>query len=153
MIFKNFASFTDCVRKINNTQIGNPNDLDVVMLRYNLIEYNNYYLKTLESLWQCYRDDLNDNMTESESFKYNTKITGKTPAAGFQSSNAFKTLKYFVLKTLKMTLINCEINLIFTWSADCVISSATGATKFKITDRKLYAAFVTLLLIQNCSNN
>ena len=43
-----------------------------------------------------------------------------------------------------MPLINCEINLILTWSEDCVISSATGATKFKITDTKLYVPVVTL---------
>ena len=43
-----------------------------------------------------------------------------------------------------MPLINCEINLILTWSEDCVISSATGATKFKITDAKLYVPVVTL---------
>ena len=43
-----------------------------------------------------------------------------------------------------MTLINCEINLILTWSEDCVISSATGAIKFKITDTKLYVPIVTL---------
>ena len=43
-----------------------------------------------------------------------------------------------------MPLINCEINLILTWSEDCVVSSATGATEFKITDTKLYARVVTL---------
>ena len=42
-----------------------------------------------------------------------------------------------------MSLINCVINLILTWSEDCVISSATGATKFKITDAKLYVPVVT----------
>ena len=42
-----------------------------------------------------------------------------------------------------MLLINCEINLILTWSEDCVISSAIGATKFKITDTKLYVPVVT----------
>ena len=42
-----------------------------------------------------------------------------------------------------MPLINCEINLILTWSENCVISSATGATKFKITDTKLYVPVVT----------
>ena len=42
-----------------------------------------------------------------------------------------------------MLLINCEINLILTWPEDC-ISSATGATKFKITDAKLYVPVVTL---------
>ena len=43
-----------------------------------------------------------------------------------------------------MPSINCEINLILTWSEDCVISSATGATKFKITDTKLDVPVVTL---------
>ena len=33
-------------------------------------------------MWQYYRDDPNDNIKESESFKYKIKITGKTPAAG-----------------------------------------------------------------------
>ena len=45
-----------------------------------------------------------------------------------------------------MTLINCEINLILTWSAICAISDATAnqATTFTITDRKLYVPVVTL---------
>ena len=43
-----------------------------------------------------------------------------------------------------MSLINCEVNLILTWSENYVISSATGATKFKITDAKLYVPIVTL---------
>ena len=43
-----------------------------------------------------------------------------------------------------MLFISCEINLTLTWSEDCVISSRTGATKFKITDTKLYVPIVTL---------
>ena len=43
-----------------------------------------------------------------------------------------------------MLLINCEVNLVLTWSSTCVISSATGKTKFKITERKLYVTVVTL---------
>ena len=43
-----------------------------------------------------------------------------------------------------MPLINCEINLILIWSEDCVISSATGETKSKITDTKHYVPVVTL---------
>ena len=42
-----------------------------------------------------------------------------------------------------MPLINCEINLILTWFAD---SPATGAAKFAITDTKLYALVVPLLI-------
>ena len=36
-----------------------------------------------------------------------------------------------------MSLINCEVNLILTWSPTCVISFVTGETKFKITETKL----------------
>ena len=32
--------------------------------------------------------------------------------------------------------INCAVNLILTWSSTCVISSATGETKFEINDIK-----------------
>ena len=43
-----------------------------------------------------------------------------------------------------MPLIDCKINLILTWSEDCVIFSTTGKTKLKITDAKLYVPVVTL---------
>ena len=43
-----------------------------------------------------------------------------------------------------MPLIKCEMNLILTWSADCVISFATGTTKFETTDTKLYVPLITL---------
>ena len=33
-------------------------------------------------MWQYYRNDPNDNITESNSFKYKNKITGKTTTAG-----------------------------------------------------------------------
>ena len=43
-----------------------------------------------------------------------------------------------------MPLINCEVNLLFTWSPICIISSATGETKFKIIETKLDVPVVTL---------
>ena len=43
-----------------------------------------------------------------------------------------------------MPLINCEINLILTWSSTCVITNSTGAGRFEITDTKLYVPVVTL---------
>ena len=51
-----------------------------------------------------------------------------------------------------MALINCEINLILTWSANCVIVSTDVANKdatFSITDTKLYALVVTLAAQDN----
>ena len=43
-----------------------------------------------------------------------------------------------------MPLINSEVNLILTWSATCVISSATGEIKLKIIETKLHAPVVPL---------
>ena len=45
-----------------------------------------------------------------------------------------------------MVLINFEINLILTWSANCVISNtaANQATTFTINDANLYVQTVTL---------
>ena len=47
-------------------------------------------------------------------------------------------------RTLEMPLINCEVELILTWSKNCVISSGTGETKFAITETKLYVPVITL---------
>ena len=73
--------FIDCISEINNTQIDNAKYMDIVMPMY-LIEYSDNHSKTSESLREYYRDNPNDNITESESFKYKIKITGKTPPAG-----------------------------------------------------------------------
>ena len=53
----NCTPFTNCMSKINNTQIGNAKDIDVVMPMYNLIEYCDNYSKTSGSLWHYYRDE------------------------------------------------------------------------------------------------
>ena len=50
VIFKNCAPFTDCISKINNTQVGNAKDIDIVMSMYNLIEYSDNYSKTSGTL-------------------------------------------------------------------------------------------------------
>ena len=43
VIFKNCAPFTNCISKINNTQVDNAKDIDIVMSMYNLIEYSDNY--------------------------------------------------------------------------------------------------------------
>ena len=43
-----------------------------------------------------------------------------------------------------MPLINWKVNLILTWSKDCVIINSTGDGKFKTTNTKLYVPVVTL---------
>ena len=88
VVFKNCAPFTNCMSKINNTQVDNAEYIDIVMPMYNLIEYSDNYSKTSGSLWQYCKEipavnnasnivDFNGaNATDSFSFK--TKITGQT---------------------------------------------------------------------------
>ena len=52
------------------------------MPMYNLTEYSDNYSKTSASLWQYYKDDPNDNLPDSESFKSKVKILEKTPDNG-----------------------------------------------------------------------
>ena len=47
-----------------------------------MTEYSDSYSKTSGSLWQYYKDEPNDNLADSESFKSKVKITWKSPAGG-----------------------------------------------------------------------
>ena len=147
VIFINCAPFTKFISRINNADIDNAQDIDIVMPMYNLIEYSDSYSKTSGSLWQYYKGDPNDNITQSESFKSKIKITWKTPAASnTKDIEIIVPLKYLsnFWGTLEMPLINYEANLIFTWSRDCVITNSSSAGKFAITETKLYVPVVTL---------
>ena len=141
------APFTKCISRINNTDMDNAHDIDNVMPIYNLIEYSDNYSKTSESLWQYYKYDPNDTLANSKSFKSKVKITGKTSNNGnTKDVEIIVPLKYLsnFWRKLEMPLINCEVNLILTWSKHCVITSSTGEGKFAITDTKLYVPVVTL---------
>ena len=147
VIFKNCTLFTKRISRINNTDIDNTQHINIVMPMYNLIEYSDNYSKTSGSLWQYYKDDPNDNITQSESSKSKIKITGKTLNNGnTKNVEIIVPLKYLsnFWRTLEMPLINWQVNLILTWSKNCAISSATGETKFAITETKLYVPVVTL---------
>ena len=50
--------FTNCISRINNTQVDDVSYTDVVMWIYNLREYSDNCLKTSEILWQFYKDVL-----------------------------------------------------------------------------------------------
>ena len=99
------------------------------------------------TLWQYYRDEQNDNLADSESFKSKIKITGKTPDDGNEKdAEIMVPLKYLsnFWRTLEMSLINCEIILMLTLSSTCVITNSTGVGAFVRTDTKLYVPVVTL---------
>ena len=143
--FKNCALFTKCITRINNKDRDNAHDIDIVMPMYNLIEYSDKCSKTSGSLWQYYKDDPNNYLANSESFKSKVKITGKTPNNGntkdVEIMVPLKHLSNF-WRTLEMPLINFEVNLILTWSKDC--SNSPGKGKFAITETKLYVPVVAL---------
>ena len=153
VIFKNCAPFINCISEINNTQIDNAKDIDIVMPMYNLIEYSDNYVKTTGSLWQYFRDEpVDDDIEDSKSFKSKTKITGKTPNDDNEKDvEIMVPLKYLsnFWRTFEMLLINCEVNLIFTWSSTCVITESNGAGIFTITDTKPYVSVVTLSTQEN----
>ena len=146
------------------------------MPMYNLLEYSKNYRKTTGSFRNYYRDEpnsgiggennyVNYSIKDCKTFDYKTSITGK-----LEGSNTEKEVEIVVplkhlsnfWRTLDIPLINCEINLVLTWSKNCVLTSkatrdgdpdadpavattdnTTNATS-KITDTKLYVPVVTL---------
>ena len=164
VIFKNCAPFTNCISEINNTQIDNAEDIDTVLPMYNLIEYSDNYAKTAGSLWQYCKDIPARNANNEiiifsednapDSFKFIAKITGQTGNDGTKDVEIIVPLKYLsnFWRTLEMPLINCEVNLILTWSSNCVLVATAiqnQAATFEITDTKLYVPVVTLSTQEN----
>ena len=122
VIFKNRAPFTDCISKINNTQVANAKDIDIVMPMYNLIEYSD---KLSGSLWQYCKEipavnsngDIADfnGANAAASFNFKANIMGRPDDDGERNNVEIKVpLKYLsnFQRTLGMPLINCEVNLI-----------------------------------------
>ena len=173
--FKNSAPFMNCISKIDGAKIDNAEYLNVVMPMYNLLEYSENYRKATGSLPNYYRDEPSNPLsTNSESFQYKKIITGNTYNIGDGEDNhnankvgkneteiviPLKRLSNF-WKSLNMPLINCEIELILTWSKNCFLADMTvraaendnnppaivapTGLEFKIKDTKLYVSIVTL---------
>ena len=124
--FKNCATFLKCISRINNAEIDNAKDIDIGMPMYDLIEYSHNNSKTSESFWEYYKDDPNYNIADTESFKYKVKTTGKTPNDGIAKDvEIIVPLKYLsnFWRSLEIPLINCEVELLLTWSKDYVITN------------------------------
>ena len=165
-------------QKKNNRLIDNAEDLDIVMPMFNLLEYSKNCRRTTGSLWNYYRDkpssdiggennNVNCFIKGSKSFDYKTSITGLLEGISrTKDVEIVVPLKYLsnFWRTLNMSLINCEINLILTWAENCVltnkatrdtvpaqggnptlaaVNNATNVT-FKIKDTKLHVPVVTL---------
>ena len=96
--------------------MGNAEDLDLVMLLHNLLEYSdNLYM--ISGIFNANRINNNKKMT-SKSFKYKTKIIESTP----NNNNTLDAEVIVPLKCLSnfwrflnLPLINCKIELDLTW--------------------------------------
>ena len=84
----------------------------------------------------------------SESFKSKAQITGNTQVNDntkvVETIVPLKHLSNF-WRTLKMPLINDEINLILTWSSVNIITNSTDVARFAKRDTNPYVPVVTLL--------
>ena len=160
VIFKNCAPFTSCISKINNDQTDNAQYIYIIMPMYNLIEYGDNYSKKSGSLWQHCKEipAVNDNgdivifngTNDTDSLNFKSKIIGKTNDDGdIENVEIMVPLKYLsnFWRTLEMPLINCEVELILTWSENCITISTNVANQnptFTLTETDLYVLVVTL---------
>ena len=112
------------------------------MSMHNLLEYSHNYSMISESLWNYYRDEINDDVNEnddnnkmnnsktmtSKSFEYKTKLVERTPTINnmLDAENVIP-LKYLsnFWRSLDLSLIYCEIKLDLSWSDKCVISETS----------------------------
>ena len=117
---------------------------------YNLLEYSQNYSMTSGSLWNYYRDEIDDvdnNVSDGKSFRYKTEIIGKTEARPAQPAqpdsdqdgqqplrlaqppipllNTEVTIPFKYLSnswtSLDLSLINCEVGIDLKWSKNCVL--------------------------------
>ena len=98
VMLNNCAPFTNCISRINNTQVDDATNIDVVMPMYNLMEYSDNYSETFGILWQFYRDvwavdnngaivDFNMGNSNTRSFNLKIKLTVQ------KGSNGTKKIK------------------------------------------------------------
>ena len=134
-------------------------------------------VKITEKQQEFYRDEPSDPLSsDTESFKYKTSITGNTYTynvgekitdddgnevdngkydankVGKNETEVVIPLKYLsnFWRSLNIPLINCEVELILTWSKNCVLADMTVdaaanpaivapvTSTFEITDTKLF---------------
>ena len=160
-IFKNCSPFTNCISKINNTQIDNAEYTDIVMPMYNLIEYSDNYSKASGSLWQYYKDvpDVDedgdififDGTNDTDSLNFKSKIIGKANNDGdienVEVMVPLKHLRAIFGELLKSLWLIVKLNLFWHGLKNCVIIStkiANQSPTFTITETNLYVPVVTL---------
>ena len=120
LALKNCAPFTKCNLETNDEHVDTAENLDIIMPKYNLIEYSDNYQDSSATLYQYKRDEppeanaINDLTTNtSSSFKYKVSLLGNLVVAD------------------NIAKLN-------------VLSSDAGDAVFIINDTKVYVPVVTL---------
>ena len=120
LALKNCAPFTKCNLEINDEHVDTAENLDIVMLMYNLIEYSDNYQDSSATLHQYKRDEPQDNLANnlatdtSSSFKYkfnlldNPNIVDNVARRNVKIVVPLKYLSNF-FRSLEMPLIICRI--------------------------------------------
>ena len=129
------APFRPCISKTNSTLIDNAEDLNIVMPIYNSLEYSQHYYMTSGSLCNYYEDeidDVNDNASDGNLFKYKTKKNMKyirkiwkwRRCKSITNAN-FKCWSHYSSQiswiSLDLPLINREIELVLSWTKGCLL--------------------------------
>ena len=167
--FKNNVSFRSCISKINSTLISNAEDADIAMPIYNLLEYSQNNSIASGSLWNYYRDEIDNgknNASDGKSFNYKSKILAKAPQRPGNEAYANQppvptshvevtiSLKYLsnVYRYLDLLLMSYEIELDLSWTKDCLLIQHYNnitETNFMITGTNIYVPVVTLSIIDH----
>ena len=88
-------------------------------------------------MWNCYRDEpssgiggennnTNYSIKDSKSFDHKTSITGRLEGIDTtENGEIIVPLKHLsnFWRNLIISLINCEVELILTWSKNCILTS------------------------------
>ena len=98
-------------------------------------------------------DFITDN-NNTISFKFKQQIARLTGSNWIKEVEIMFPLKYLsnFSRTLEMSLINCEISLILTWSKNCFLVTGTAGNQgptFTITDTNFYVPVVILATQDN----
>ena len=174
LILKNNAPFVSCITRINGELIEDPDDLDIVMHMYILLEYSKNYIKTIGSLYNYYRDELSDDtnpdgnqfndikVVNSNTFKHKNKIMDSTNNQGTKGIELAIPSKYLgnFWRALNIPLTSWEVFLEPKWNKNCVITilerrqvdggphvvrnNAPTGATLATTDCKLYVPVVIL---------
>ena len=118
VVFKNCEPFKRCRTEINDTFVDEADFINIAMLMYNLIEYNDNYSDTSRSLLGFKRDEVANNADvtnddNAPSFNYKANLITNTEADGTKAV-PLRYLSNF-WRSLEVPLINCNVELSLKW--------------------------------------